>query len=46
MSTRATLRHRLTARRQRAEFHRILRQADPRLRDELITLSQRDQRWS
>ena len=40
------LRSRLTARRQRAELHRMLRDADPRVRAEVMAAAQRDLGWT
>jgi hypothetical protein len=45
MSTMTKFRGRLATRRQRAEFERVLRRAEPRLRAELITIARRDHNW-
>jgi len=45
MSTMTKFRSHLTTRRQRAEFERVLRRAEPRLRAELITIARRDHNW-
>jgi len=45
MTTMTNFRHRLATRRRRAELQRVLRQADPRLRAELMTIAQRDLSW-
>ena len=45
MSTIATVRHRLANRRRDAELQRILRHSDPRVRAELIAITQEDDPW-
>jgi len=46
MSTISHLRTRMATRRQQATMHRMLRNADPRVRAEVMAAAQRDQGWS
>jgi len=45
MSTISHLRSRLATRRQQATMHRMLRDADPRVRAEVMAAAQRDLGW-